>query len=157
MKFQEYIVEATRKAAAEAFRYAKVVPADKIDWSPLDKGRSVLDQCRELAMTPTWAAEIIEGVPMDWSPEAMAAVKQEQSQWTTVEVCEAEFNRRLERMVSAFNGVTDEGLKNTKFLPFDGGRDFTFAEMMEYPRWNATYHLGQIAYVQILYGDGEMH
>jgi hypothetical protein len=29
--------------------------------------------------------------------------------------------------------------------------------MLEYPRWNATYHLGQIAFIQTLYGDKETH
>jgi hypothetical protein len=30
-------------------------------------------------------------------------------------------------------------------------------EMMDYPRWNFNYHNGQIAYIQTLYGDKEMH
>ena len=30
-------------------------------------------------------------------------------------------------------------------------------EMMDYPRWNFNYHLGQIAFIQMMYGDKEMH
>lgn len=157
MKFQEYILEASRKAADEAFRYAKAAPADKLEWSPNDTGRSVLDICRELAMTPTWAADTIDGPPVEWSEEAFAEVKREMDQWKTLEDCEAQLNQRWERMQSVFLGTTDEQLANTKWLPYEGGRDFTVAEMMEYPRWNFTYHLGQIAYIQILLGDKEMH
>ena len=30
-------------------------------------------------------------------------------------------------------------------------------EMMDYPRWNFTYHVGQIAYIQTLLGDEKMY
>jgi hypothetical protein len=53
--------------------------------------------------------------------------------------------------------MPDERLAETKWLPFNGGRDHTYLEMLEYPRWNATYHLGQVAYIQTLYGDREIH
>ena len=158
MRYQDHIAKATRDAAKEAFKYAKAVPADKIDWKPLDAGRSVLDICRELTMCPTWAYDIIEGKEQPkWDEETMAAIKKEQSQWTTIEACEAECYKRLDKLEGLYKTITDERLENTKWLPFDGGRDFTVAEMMDYPRWNFTYHLGQIAYIQILYGDKEMH
>ncbi len=157
MTIQEYMVDSTKRAAAEAFRYAKLVPADKLEWSPLDNGRSVLEICRELTMCPKWAVDIINGVPMEWTDESFAAIKVEQSQWKTAEDCQAEFDVRFEKLAALYLGISDEKLKETRFLPFDGGRDFTVLEMMEYPRWNLNYHLGQIAYIQILYGDKEMH
>ena len=158
MRYQDYIVDATREAAKEAFRYAKAVPADKLEWKPLDAGRSVLDMCRELAMCPGWAYDIIEGKEQpEWNEETMAAIKKEQEQWKTVDDCEAEFNRRFAKLEGLFKGISDERLKETKWLPYDGGRDFTVAEMMDYPRWNCTYHLGQIGYVQTLDGDRDMH
>jgi len=158
MRFQDYIIEATKAQAKEAFKYAKAVPADKLDWKPLDAGRSVLDLCREMAMCPGWAFDIIEGAEgPKWDEETQAAIKKEQEQWTTAEACEDECNRRLEKLFVLFKSLPDERLKTTKWLPFDGGRDFTVEEMMDYPRWNFNYHLGQISYIQILYGDKEMH
>ena len=77
--------------------------------------------------------------------------------WKTVEACEAECNRRVDKLCAMFKAMPDERLKETKWLPYDGGRDFTMAEMMDYPRWNFSYHQGQIAYIQTLYGDKEMH
>ncbi len=53
--------------------------------------------------------------------------------------------------------MPDERLSEKKWLPFDGGRDFSMPEMMDYPRWNFNYHLGQSAYIQTLLGDREMH
>jgi len=158
MRLQDYLIGVTKSAAAEAFKYAKAMPDDKVDWRPLDEGRSTLDICREMAMCPKWAEDIISGAEMpEWNEETMAAVKAEQEQWKTVEDCEAECNKRMESLIETYRNMPDERLKETKWLPYDGGRDFTMPEMMEYPRWNFNYHLGQIAYVQTLYGDREMH
>ena len=158
MRLQDYMIDVTRKAADEAFRYAAAVPADKLEWQPENLGRSVLDQCREMAMCGGWAVDIITDKPQgEWNEETMAAIKKEQEQWKTVADCKAECDQRLEKLFDVFRGMTDEDLAKTKWLPYDGGRDFTMPEMMDYPRWNFNYHLGQIAYVQTLFGDKEMH
>lgn len=158
MRLQEYMIDVTRQAAKEAFQYAKAVPADKVDWKPLDAGRSVLDQCRELAMCPTWAQDIISNKEQpEWNEATMEAIKKEQEQWKTIEDCEAECNRRLEAYFQYLREMPDSRLTETKWLPYDGGRDFAMPEMMDYPRWNFNYHLGQIAFIQTLYGDKEMH
>jgi len=158
MNYQEYMIDATKKAAAEAFRYAKAVPADKLEWKPTDDNRAILDLTRELAMCPIWAVQIIgSDTPPDWSEEAQAAQKAEMEKMKTVAECEAQCNSNLDKLSELFGTITDEQLKNTKWLPFDGGRDFTVAEMMDYPRWNFNYHTGQFAYVQMMLGDKEMH
>lgn len=158
MRYQDFVCDETQKAADEAFRYAKAVPDDKVDWKPLDAGRSVLDQAREMAKCPVWAYDIVSGADMpDWNEETQAKLKAEMEQWKTVADCQAECNRQLARLFEFYRGISDDKLKETKWLPYDGGRDFTWQEMMDYPRWNFTYHLGQIGYVQTLYGDKDMH
>lgn len=156
--FQDYVIEATTLAAQEFFRYAKAVPADKVEWKPLDAGRSVLDIAREIAKCPEWGVEVIAD---DWKPEfdeaAMAAMKAEMDSWTTVEECEKQFLQRFEAFAAKVKEFPSERLKATRWLPFGGGRDYTFAEMLEYPRWNCNYHTGQVAYIQVLFGDKEMY
>jgi hypothetical protein len=156
MRVQDYIADTAKEAFAVAFRYAKAVPADKLDWAP-EGGRSVLSMCRELVMTPTWCLSAFNSSPGDWSDEAREAQRKEQESWTTVAACEAQFQSRFAEVDAFFRGMPDEDLSKTKWLPFNGGRDHTYLEMMDYPRWNATYHLGQIAYIQTLYGDKEMY
>jgi hypothetical protein len=157
MNYQQYIVDTTKKAAAEFFRNAHAVPAEKIDWSPLDAGRSVLDLCREIGMTPVWALSILGTEAMEWNEETAAKTKAAQDAWLTVADCEAIWNERFVALEAAYLNVPDERLSETKWLPYDGGRDFSFIEMMDYPRWNLNYHAGQICYIQILLGDKEMH
>jgi hypothetical protein len=153
MKVQEYVIENTQQAAAEAFRYAKAVPADKLEWAPGGDARSALDLCRELAVTPTWTIDTIEGTESE-SRETQQALM---ASLKTVEACEAEYEKRAVKMLDLFRSISDDRLKETKFLPYDGGRDFTVAQMMDYPRWNCNYHLGQIAMIQLMLGDKEMH
>lgn len=158
MRLQDYMVEVTRDTMREAFKYASNVPADKLEWKPLETGRSVLDLCREMALCPTWCLDIVGSANQpDWSEESMAAIKLEQEALLTVEDCRVECERRLAALFDHFRAMPDDRLSEQKWLPFSGGREFTMPEMMDYPRWNFTYHLGQIAYVQTLYGDREMY
>jgi hypothetical protein len=113
--------------------------------------------CREIGMTPTWGMSILGTEPMVWNDEVAAKTKAEQAEWLTVTDCEAVWNERFVALERAYLNVPDEKLSKTKWLPYDGGRDFTFIEMLDYPRWNLNYHAGQICYIQTLLGDKEMH
>ena len=157
MTVQEYIVHSAREAAKLAFRYAEATPPDRLSWSPVDGGRSVLSMCRELALTPTWTLMAFGQGDQQWSAELAAAQRREMEQWTTVAQCAEQFERRFAEVERFFLSLTDEDLKRTRWLPHNGGRDHTYLEMMDYPRWNCTYHLGQIAYIQTLYGDRDEH
>jgi hypothetical protein len=152
MTVQEYIVHCAKEAAEEFFRYASAVPADKLEWSPLETGQSVLQMCREIAQTPTWTLQAF-GAP----PENPDELREAALGLTTPEQCCAEFFKRFEGVRALFLGFADEDLAKTKWLPYNGGRDHNYLEMMDYPRWNCSYHTGQVAYIQILYGDKEMH
>ena len=160
MRLQDHLIDVTRAASEEAFRYAKGVPEDKVDWKPLDAGQSVLSMCRELAKCPDWANDLVGDKEPDWSDEAQAASKAEMESWTTVEACEKACQEKLGRLFELYATLPDARLAETKDLPFGPGgsmKTFTMAEMMDYPRWNFTYHLGQIAYIQTLYGDKAMY
>lgn len=152
MKIQDYMIDATKAAAAEVFRYAKTVPADKRDWQP-EGARSVSNLAWEMAMCPTWAYDLIDGREEGNS----SSPGLDPTQPLSVEEYEKECNARIEKLAELYPTLSDERLKETKWLPFDGGRDFTVLEMMDYPRWNFNYHLGQICYIQTMYGDKEMH
>jgi len=158
MRFQDYIIDSIQRANDEAFKYAKAIPADKLTWQPLDLGRSALDQLQELAQAPGYVTGTIKGDPQTGhDADAWQKLVAERQAWTTIEDCEREAKKNLDTLFEAIRGCTDERLKETVWLPYDGGRDFTIQEICEYPRWNANYHAGQIAYIQTLYGDKEMH
>lgn len=158
MKMQEFVIGATREAMGEAFRYARAVPADKVEWKPMETGRSVLDLTRELAKCPDWAVPILNGELSSSEDPEMGA--EEMASWGTVEECEAALGPKLDRYLEFVAAFPDGRLGETMDLPFGAGgamRTFSMAELLDYPRWNASYHEGQIAYIQTLYGDAGMH
>lgn len=157
MSIQEYIIDNAKAAAADAFRYAKAVPEDKQGWKPLESGQSVISMCRELGMTPTWGLQVLTGRMEEGGDDARAKQRQEMDSWATVEACEQQFAERFALLADHYRSMTEEDFVKTMWLPFNGGRDHTYLELMDYPRWNCTYHMGQIAYIQTLYGDREMH
>jgi hypothetical protein len=156
MRIQDYVIDESRIAGHDAFKYAEAVPADKLTWTP-EGARSVLSMCQELAITPTWAVDTLKSNDQNYNEAGMQAQKKLLESWTTVAACKAEFEKRFQTWADHVKAMPDEDLAKTKWLPYDGGRDFTFLEMLAYIRWNSTYHLGQIAYIQTLYGDKEMH
>lgn len=151
------MVEVIQKAQEEVFRYAKAVPEDKVEWRPLEMGQSVLSMCRELAKTPDWAFYVLTGAKPENPDTAAAEQKAEMESWTTVAQCDEVCREKLVRLFELYREMPDAQLAETKWLPFNGGRDHTFAELLDYPRWNFTYHLGQIGYIQTLYGDKKIY
>ena len=156
MRIQDYVVDASRKAAQDAFRYALAVPEEKLIWSP-EGGRNILGMCQELAITPTWAYDTLSDETPDLTEEGLQAQSSEMKSWNSIEKCMAQFEERFEKAAKLILAMPDEQLLKTKWLRYEGGRDFTYLEMLDYIRWNSTYHLGQIAYIQTLYGDTDMH
>lgn len=155
MRYQDYILGSMKQQVSDFFKAVKKVPAVKLEWKPLDAGRSVLDQAQEVAMSFTWSADMLQG-KVNFSEEAFAEDKAVMSAWATVEECEKQATERLAAWETLVSSYPDEKLKETIWLPYDGGRDFTMMEVMEYPRWNAGYHEGQVNYIQVLYGDTSM-
>lgn len=155
MRIQEHVISVTRTAGDEFFRYASAVPEDRLEWRPLDTGQSVLSMAREIAMTPQWAIDVMSGT--ESTEEERNAGFAEMKSWGSIAECRSQFQSRLDRWASYVTDLPDSKLSDTRWLPYSGGRDHTYLEMLEYPRWNCTYHLGQVAYIQTLYGDKEMH
>jgi len=156
MRVQDYIVDTARKAAEMAFLYAEKVPADKLDWNPLDTGQSVIRMCRELAVTPIWAIMGLGGNIEGWSEDQAAAMHQEMADWATVAQCKAEFEKNFPKWEAVARAMPDEKLPQKKWLEVTK-REHTYLELLDYVQWNSTYHLGQIAYIQTLYGDKETY
>jgi len=157
MRFQDYVINSIQNGFDEVFKYARQIPADKLEWKPMDTGRSALDQCQEIAQCPDYVTAMLGGAKEEPAPDAWEQLVKERQSWTTIDKCEEVAKEKLGKLFEAIRATSEEDLKKTVWLPYDGGRDFTWQEVMEYPRWNANYHAGQIAYIQTLYGDKEMH
>ena len=148
MRLQEHMVGVVQRAQEEAFRFARAFPPERLDWQPLEKGQSVMSMARELAKTPDWAYWVLTGAQPEEPENAADDQAAEMASWRTLDECDGACRAKLERLFALYRAMPDARLAETKWLPFNGGRDHTYAELLDYPRWNFVYHLGQMAYIK---------
>jgi hypothetical protein len=155
MNFKDQIIRLTENAGNYLVHFAKTTKEEKLDWKPLDSGRSALDQLQECAETPLLFAAVLQtgGFP-EMSPEAAEAAKAEKASWTTVDQCAEKMSENNKVLFDAIRNYPNEDMSNEMTMPW--GEVATAADVMTYQYWNLVYHQGQINYIQTLYGDHEM-
>ncbi|MCE9558253.1 MAG: DinB family protein, partial [Armatimonadetes bacterium] len=99
------------------------------------------------------AVEILAKGGFEMSEEAMAQYGEAISKMTSFDECKATLDENLKTMNAAISAFPESRLSEEITLPWG---TFNFAEVMAIPAWNFDYHLGQINYIQTLYGDKEM-
>jgi uncharacterized damage-inducible protein DinB len=148
-------VKMNRSAVENIVINFDAMPAERQDWKPLDVGRSALSQVQECAIiNPFFAAILTTQTVPAMEGEAYAAAK---AALATPEAARAALAASADTLQAAIEAFPDEKLGETVTLPWGEGMVMTFGQIMLAPYWNMTYHQGQIAYIQTLYGDSEMH
>ena len=153
MTIKEYIIADAVQSFDNFMVTARKVPADKLDWKPLDSGRSTLDQAQEVALCPTWVPGLFAARGFD--PSMFEGFEEAKAKMTTLDECESVGRANLEKMKEAINGLPDADMDVRIDLPWGKG-NYSLREVMGFPAWNCTYHMGQISYIQTLYGDFSM-
>ena len=143
-----------REVAAGLARSFQAMPPDKQTWKPLDAGRSALSQIQECAGINFWTAQILRDRAMPSIEEGW--MQQLQSQYDTPEKAVAGLQAGTDALVAAIESFPADHLEDTVQLPWDP-TPTSLVEVMLLAYWNMTYHIGQISYIQTLYGDQEMH
>ena len=156
MDYPKLVAKFTRDAIDELMRYAKAVPADKLTWRPAEHARSVLEILQECATLPAVLA-----VWLQERPQSPPSTEQYTPYWaqaatlTTLEACETALRKNTQRLLQVVETLAAADLSQTAVAPW--GKTYTLAEGCMLHHWNLTYHLGQVAYIQLLYGDTEYH
>ncbi|HEY3414644.1 MAG TPA: hypothetical protein VGM51_16515 [Armatimonadota bacterium] len=156
MRYQDQLINDTQAAIDSLFKAAHAMPEDKLTWKVDDKGRTALSLCAECAQMIPMTTEMLKAKampPMDES--AMEEMGKQSAAWTLAD-CEKICRDESQKLFAVLRDYSDEDLKKPIALPF-GDRDWRMTDVASYPLWNMTYHLGQISFIQTLYGDNEMY
>lgn len=157
MRLQDFIIQENTSATEALFEAARKVPADKLDWTPLDNGRSVLDICQECAMSTRWATGLmVPGAKFEMTPEVMAQFESAKAALKTLDECEAAAKQGVDTLNATIDKIPDDHLTKTAHLPFGPSPDWPISQVAGIHAWNCRYHVGQINYIQTLYGDKAM-
>ena len=151
---QQLAAKLNRKAVEGLKKNATAMPADKVAWQPLDVGRTVVSQLAECAVITGFNARLLidRAVP----PMDMEAFQKAVSDLDTTEKAISALDASADALAGAIESFPSADLDQTIKLPwFEEAQ--SFAEIMLLGYWNNVYHVGQICYMQTLYGDKEMH
>src|SRR5712692_8093209 len=90
MTYQDRVIHLTKQAIEDLFRTSRAVPADKLEWSVLDQGRSVLDQLQECAQAAGWFTGILVNKEFQMPPPEQRQaffekIAEERRQWKTID------------------------------------------------------------------------
>lgn len=129
------------------------MPADKIEWSPLGQGRTALDQLQECAMAPDLYLGYLDPTYRR-KANSYAEAAELQRRWTTVEECLQALHESTIALTDAMRNLPLDRLNDEHTMPW--GEQMTLQGIAGLHYWNLTYHLGQINYIQTLYGDKAM-
>lgn len=149
------VANSLRETAKSLVRIVNSTRPDKIEWSPLNQGRTVLDQIQECAVICLLSQETfskrIDPV-IDWEQFGKMKV-----QFPTIEKAIEALETNTEALAKVLEAFPEEHLQDIVHLPWGPGMTKTFAQFMMMPIQNMIYHYGQINYIQTLYGDKDMH
>lgn len=141
---QTFLAESTVKAAKDLVDAYLRLPEDKRAWKPADNSRTALDQMAECAILNGYTASLIttRAWPVDGyetflrSKEGAAALS-----WERLNALLEENTQNVAEIIRAF---PDAETSAKISLPWG---ESTLAEVLAFPYWNMTYHLGQINYI----------
>ena len=156
MTLQDFLINDTLRSVDAFFLAVRKVPADKIEWSPLENGRTVLDQAQEYAQSATWGVSVIRAGKFDWTPEMFAKALTDRQSWKSIDDCERVCRENTAALIQLIEDTPDGDLTKTITIPFGPNHDWPIADILHLHTWNLHYHTGQVNYVQTLYGDKSM-
>lgn len=149
---QTSLVSMINTSAASLDKAAAAL-GEKAAWSPLDKGRSALNQIVECGGIMQLSAQTVSGQAFPQMPmEQMRAMRNAALvENDTLEKAVTSLHKGADALTAAVSATSDEDLQNISVtIPFGGGMVKTLAEVVAMCYWNNTYHEGQINYIETL-------
>ncbi len=155
MTFYEALERMTWEAVEMLFRYARAVPAEKLSWRPAEHARSVLEILQENAITPYFLMIALQERPQQPDKTISQRATEQAGNISTLDGCEQACRKGTAELLALIQQIPPAELEQTVMMPW--GKAMSLFEIAYDHYWNLTYHLGQVAYIQLLYGDRAHH
>lgn len=151
MNVIDFIIQDTERNFDNFWVTCRKVPADKLDWKPMDSGRSTLDQAQEVALCPLWVPGLLAARGFD--PGTFGGFEEAKAKLVDLDACEAAARANLDKFAEACRAFPEAEYGTEVEFPWG---KYTLLQVMTFAGWNATYHMGQVSFIQTLYGDFSM-
>lgn len=134
------------RQSAQSLETAAQTLGAKASWSPLDKGRTAVDQLAECGGIMLFCAQTV--TERACPPLDRAAMQAAREQNDTPDKALALMRSGADALAAAVDATPGDVLASqTVTLPFGAGMTKTLAEVVLLAYWNNTYHEGQINYI----------
>jgi uncharacterized damage-inducible protein DinB len=131
----------------DLWRNVRAMPDEKLDWKPSETSRSARELMEEIVSVMPYNIGVLKEQK---SPE----MAWDDTKNKSIDQLEAELTKTSADFFAVARAFPEEMLMEDVVLPWT---TLKFVEMMAYPYWNMMYHIGQITYIQTLYGDEDIH
>lgn len=154
MRVQDFIADRTMAGAEELAVQVKKM-GEKATWIAMDEGRTALDQLAECAVIGGYMVDVIATKTMPEMNEAMMEqYVSDKASVTSVTQGEELLLANTTRLCDVIREVPDTDLGEK--MSFWGPEPWLFCNVMAHHLMNVQYHIGQVNFIQTLYGDKEM-
>ena len=154
---KDLILNLLQSGEQSLIRTFQAVPDDKLEWAPLDQGRTALDAFGDAAQTCQMVTGLIQSKgEQKPSPQMFAQMKAERANWSKDDAMSA-MKTNSAALYQAIEGLSEDDLAMPITMPMGGGMTMPLGAwvMMAYRTFVSRF--AQINYIQTLYGDTESH
>lgn len=156
MDLIDALIEATKEAVDDLFRYARAMPEEWLEFRPGGKARTVMSMLRECAGLPAVLEVHLRERPDIPIPQArVEEIWSAAKACRTLDECEALCRANSDRLYAAMRDLDVSDPHFKVIMPW--GKEFTLLQLLFDHYWNLTYHLGQVGMVQLMHGDDSYH
>lgn len=147
MRYQDTLVRLIEDAYIELFKNGERL-GDKLNYKASETTRTPLEMMVECVTNPPFLGKTI-------ADRAMAPFDESATypDLTSVEACKAHYESVKGTMLEAIRSFPDDKLMEEIATPWG---TFKWYDFMAYAYWNPMYHVGQMAYIQMIHGDTAM-
>lgn len=134
--------------SADRLEKEVVALGDNASVKPMDIGRSAIDQVAECALITAYVADCTLARQMGLMDKS--AYEAAKADLDTTEKAVAALNAATVAFVAAYEALPEDVHAEEAILPW--GTKSTLGDLGEIVCWNNIYHIGQISYIQTLFG-----
>lgn len=148
MTYQDALVALIDDAYGELFKNAERL-GDKLDYKAAPTCRTPLDMLTECATSPMFLAPTLKNralAPMDEDSMNMPS-------FGSIAEAKAAWESGKEALYDSIRTFPSDQLEVKIETPWG---TFPWRDFMAYAYWNPMYHVGQLAYIQMIHGDTDM-
>ena len=147
MDYSQAFAELLKDGADNLWRAVNAMPAEKLDWRPAADARTAREVLEEIVSVNPYIIGLLK--------EQKNPAEMEQPELSKdMDELEKLHRRLLVDLSKAIADFPADKLHDTIDLPWGNQ---SFLQVIAYSYWNLMYHYGQIAYIQTMYGDKEVH